>query len=134
MNNQTILLFDGVCNLCNGLVKFIIKIDKHNKIKFAPLQSKIGAEILAQHNLINNSINSLVYVKDDCSFIKSDGALELLKDIGGFWRVLAIIFKIFPSFIRNFFYDFIAKNRYRFWGKKETCIIPTENLKSKFLP
>ena len=131
--NKKIILFDGVCNLCNGFVQFVIKYDKKDTFRFAALQSEIGQEILEQTGLSNQNIDSVVLYEPEIGFlIKSNAALEILKNLGGIFY-LSIIFKIFPRFIRDAIYDFIARNRYKWLGKKETCMIPTPALKAKFL-
>ena len=131
--NKKIILFDGVCNLCNSFVQFVINQDKKDIFRFVALQSDIGQEIIKNIGLENKNIDSVVFYDPNVSYyIKSNAALEILKNLEGiFW--FARFFKIFPQFIRDFFYDFIAKNRYKWLGKKETCMIPTLELRNKFL-
>ena len=131
--NKKIILFDGVCNLCNSFVQFVINQDKKDIFRFVALQSEIGQEIIKNIGLENKNIDSVVFYDLNVSYyIKSNAALEILKNLGGiFW--FAYFFKIFPQFIRDFFYDFIAKNRYKWLGKKESCMIPTLELRNKFL-
>ena len=131
--NKKIILFDGVCNLCNGFVQFVIKYDKKDIFRFAALQSEIGQEILEQTGLCNQNIDSVILYEPEIGYLlKSNAAIEILKNLGGIFY-LSIIFKIFPRFIRDAIYDFIARNRYKWLGKKETCMIPTLELKAKFL-
>ena len=130
--NSPILLFDGVCNLCNGFVQFIIKRDKNAKFKFASLQSEIGQEYLKQHHLETEVFESFVYLKNDKFYQKSTAALTLFKDLGGAW-VLMYVLMIFPRFIRDFFYNLIARNRYKMFGKRESCMLPSPELKNRFL-
>ena len=130
--NSPILLFDGVCNLCNGFVQFIIKRDKNAKFKFASLQSEIGQEYLKQHHLETEVFESFVYLKNDKFYQKSTAALTLFKDLGGAW-VLMYVLIIFPRFIRDFFYNLIARNRYKMFGKRESCMLPSPELKNRFL-
>ncbi|MFY9310453.1 MAG: thiol-disulfide oxidoreductase DCC family protein [Bacteroidia bacterium] len=133
MNNDArIILFDGVCNLCNSSVQFVIKHDKEAKFKFASLQSKSGQALLKKFNLPLDQFNSFIYVRGDKAIQRSAGALNVLRDLGGFWKLL-YGFIIVPPFIRNFVYDYIAKNRYRFFGTRESCMIPTPDLKRRFL-
>ena len=129
---HNILLFDGVCNLCNGFVQFVIKRDKNDKIKFASLQSEIGQKLLLQHQLPLNQFQSFVYIKNNKFILKSTAALTLMKDIGGIWQ-LFYAFIIVPKCIRDYVYSFVAKNRYKWFGKQNACMIPTKELMNKFL-
>ena len=128
-----ILLFDGVCNLCNRLVIFIIRRDKDARIKFAALQSETGKNFLMQCNLSGESIDSIVYIEGTSCFLKSSAVLHLLKSIGGAWSLLHG-FIVIPKFIRDFFYDLVAKNRYRIFGRSEKCMIPSAEIIERFLP
>jgi predicted DCC family thiol-disulfide oxidoreductase YuxK len=130
--NDKIILFDGVCNLCNGVVQFIIKNDDKGKFKFASLQSDFGQQILSKNNLPTSDFNSFVFFENDKIFMKSTAALKVLKGLGGKWKML-YVFIIVPKFIRDIAYDFIAKRRYSIWGKIESCMMPTPELKSRFL-
>lgn len=127
-----ILLFDGVCNLCNNSVQFIIRHDKNAKIKFASLQSEIGQELLQKHNLDTTSLQSLVLIENGKAFTHSTGALKVARLLDGGWTLL-YGFIVIPAFIRNAVYRFIGKNRYRWFGKKDHCMIPTPDLKARFL-
>ncbi len=130
--NKQLILFDGVCNLCNTSVKYIIKHDKHHKFMFTALQSKTGAEIIKAFNVNTTSTDSiLLYSKKNGLKTKSTAALFIAKNLTFPINILAI-FLIIPPFIRNLVYDYIAKNRYKWYGKKETCMIPTKALKSRF--
>lgn len=131
-NDERIILFDGVCNLCNSSVQFVIQHDKEAKFKFASLQSDSGQALLQKFNLPLNQFDSFIYIRGDKALLRSAGALNVLKDIGGAWKLL-YGFIIVPRFIRNFVYDYIAKNRYRFFGKRDFCMIPTPDLKQRFL-
>ena len=130
MNN--ILLFDGICNLCNGLVNFIIKRDPEGKIKFAALQSESGQLLLTRLGLPKNEFESFVLIQDNIYYLKSTGALRMLRLLGGFWKFF-YIFMIVPRPFRDFIYDLIAISRYKIFGKKVTCMIPTPALKARFL-
>ena|SRR5688572_15981092 len=129
---SNIVLFDGVCNLCNGLVQFIIKRDPAGVFKFASLQSDYGQQQLEKFNIDKNLLHSIILVRDSQYYQRSDAALEIAKKIKGGWRVL-YAFKIIPRFLRDGIYNLIAKNRYRFFGKKDACWIPTPELKERFL-
>ena len=139
MNNKKIILFDGVCNFCNFWVNFIIDHDKKDFFRFAALQSETGQNILKQINLKTNNFwqsqglpDSLILVDKQNYFIKSSAALNILKHLSGFWKIL-FVFIIIPRPIRNFIYDLIAKNRYKIFGKKDVCRIPNEKEKGKFI-
>jgi predicted DCC family thiol-disulfide oxidoreductase YuxK len=127
-----IVLFDGVCNLCNGFVNFIIKRDKKSKIKFAALQSTTAEKILQEKHINTKQFNSVIVVIDNNVFTKSSAALMICKELGGVWKLL-IVFTIIPKFIRDFFYNLIAKNRYKFFGKKDVCMIPNKEIVSRFI-
>lgn len=132
-NNQTyILLFDGVCNLCNRIVQFTINRDPKRKFKFASLQSESGQSLLKQFNLPTDDFNSFVFIKGDKYFLKSSAGLHVLKELGGPWKMF-YIFIIFPRPIRDFIYNIIARTRYKVFGKRETCMVPTPDLKQRFL-
>lgn len=127
-----ILLFDGVCNLCNGLVVFIIRRDKNARIKFTPLQSPAGETILIGHSLAFREMNSIVLLDGSKLYKKSSAVLHLLKTLGGGW-CLFYGFIIIPGFIRDFFYDLIAKNRYRIFGKTDVCMVPSPDFSDRFI-
>lgn len=131
--HKKLILFDGVCNLCNSSVQYVIKHDKKNTFMFAPLQGKTGQDIISKYNIDTAKTDSiLLYSEDKGLKVKSTAALYIAKDLG-FPSALLALFLIVPAFIRNWVYDFIAKNRYKWYGKKEACMIPTPELKSKFL-
>ena len=132
LKDKQVILFDGVCNLCNSSVLFVIKRDKKNKFLFAPLQEEFGQNIIKKFQIDTKKIDSILLYDGDRIFYKSTAALKIAKHLGFPYR-LAILFFIIPTFIRNYVYDFIAKNRYKWFGKKEACMIPTPELKSKFV-
>jgi predicted DCC family thiol-disulfide oxidoreductase YuxK len=129
---KNIVLFDGVCNLCNGLVRFIIKRDRNGKFKFASLQSEIGQQWLLRFGLAKNEFESFVLIEGDKYYVKSAAALIMLRGLGGIWKVF-YVFILVPRPVRDFIYDLIAKSRYRIFGKKNICMIPTPELKERFL-
>ncbi|WGD34487.1 thiol-disulfide oxidoreductase DCC family protein [Olleya sp. YS] len=131
--HKQLILFDGVCNLCNSSVQFVIKHDKKNVFMFAPLQGEVGQQIINHYNLDTSNTDSiLLYSKDTGLKIKSTAALHIAKHLGFPSNVIAV-FLIIPKFIRDWVYDFVAKNRYKWYGKQEACMIPTPDLKAKFL-
>ena len=127
-----IILFDGVCNLCNGAINFVIKRDTANVFKFAPLQEKSGSSLIEKHAIDPQKIDSIVLIENNTVYVKSAAALRIAKKLSGLWPLL-YIFIIIPAFIRDGVYDFIAKNRYKWFGKKNQCIIPTPSTKERFL-
>lgn len=131
-NEHDIILFDGVCNLCNGAVTFIIKHDKKDSFRFAALESAFGRELLAAHNIDSTVTDSIILVRGKSAFAKAEAALHIAKKMSGLWPLL-YVFNVLPNKVNNFFYDYIARNRYKWFGKKESCMIPTPALKSKFL-
>ena len=135
MNKQlthSIILFDGVCNLCNGAVNFVIKRDPRNVFKFTPLQEKQGVLLLKKHAVDSRKLDSIMLIENGNVYIKSSAALRIARKMSNLWPLFFVLL-IIPSFIRDGVYDFIAKNRYKWFGKKEQCIIPTPGLKEKFL-
>jgi predicted DCC family thiol-disulfide oxidoreductase YuxK len=130
--NKILILFDGVCNFCDDAVNFVIKRDKKNIFIFTPLQSVTGQEFLLKHKLDTVDLRSMIVVKDGKLFRKSNASLLITRHLPFPWPLL-YIFKLVPFFIRDFFYDLFAKNRYHFFGKKESCMIPTAEVRAKFL-
>ena len=131
--NKKLILFDGVCNLCNEAVLNIIKQDKKDIFLFTALQSNTGKNIINELEIDTSKIDSIVlYIPGEDYFIKSEAALKIANEFYGLWKLIQV-FRIFPVFFNDFFYDFIARNRYRWFGKKEECMIPTKKLNSKFL-
>ena len=131
--NKKIILFDGLCNLCDAAVQFVIKHDKKDVFRFVPLQSELGQQILKHIGINPSNIDSIIlYQPGIAYYYKSAAALEIARSLGGFFH-FGTIFKIIPTGIRNQLYDYIAKNRYKWYGKKETCLVPSTENKSKFL-
>lgn len=131
-DHHKIILFDGVCNLCNGAVVFIIKRDKKNIFKFAALQSEIGRGLTSKFNIDTSKVDSIILIDWDKHYEKSTAALQIARHLSGAYPLL-FGFIILPKFIRDSVYDYIARNRYRWFGKRESCMIPTAKLKDKFL-
>lgn len=127
-----VIFFDGVCNLCSGFVQFIIKQDKKQQFSFAALQSKYAQEALKSYDLNTSELQSVVFITNNRVYTKSDAAIEIAKQLGGLWYLLSGL-KIFPLSFRNWVYDFIGKNRYKWFGKTDSCMVPSEELKSRFL-
>jgi predicted DCC family thiol-disulfide oxidoreductase YuxK len=127
-----IILFDGVCNLCNGVVQFIIKRDRSDKFRFASLQSKFGVELLKNHGIPACNIDTVVYIQNGKFYSKSTAALKILNELGGSCSLI-YVFILLPKPIRDIAYSLVAKYHYRIFGKQESCMIPTNELKDKFL-
>lgn len=131
--DKKIILFDGICNLCNTSVQYIIKNDQKDIFRFVSLQSELGQKITKHLGISDRNIDSIVlYEPGRAYFLKSDAALKIAKNLGGFLSWLAV-FSFLPKFFRDYIYDYIATNRYKWYGKKESCMIPTPELKTKFL-
>lgn len=131
--NKKIILFDGVCNLCDAAVQFIIKHDKKDIFRFVALQSDLGQEITKHIGIDTKNIDSIIlYQPGIAYYYKSEAVFEIAKSLGGIFY-LGTIFSIFPTSFNNRIYDYIAKNRYKWYGKKESCMIPTKELQAKFL-
>jgi predicted DCC family thiol-disulfide oxidoreductase YuxK len=127
-----ILLFDGVCNLCNGAVQWVIARDPAAQFRFASLQSDAGRALLAQHGLPLDAMDTVVLVDGPAHWRKSDTALEVLRRIGGAWRWLSVL-RLVPRRLRDAAYGVVARNRYDWWGKRDECWIPTPELRARFL-
>jgi predicted DCC family thiol-disulfide oxidoreductase YuxK len=132
VNNQPIILFDGICNLCNRSVQYVIKHDPGALFKFASLQSETGQKLLLQYGLTHNNMASFVLIENNTVYTRSTAALLVAKRLDGLIKLL-FLFIIVPAFIRNAVYNLIAKNRYKWFGKKDTCMVPTASLQSRFL-
>lgn len=129
---QYVILFDGVCNLCNGFVQFIIKHDKTEKFSFAPLQSVFAKEILGKNNLNADDLKSVIFIANNMVYTKSNAALQIARCFGGWWHLLFYL-KVLPLGLRNFVYDFVGKNRYKWFGKADACMVPSPKLLHRFL-
>ena len=127
-----IILFDGVCNFCNASVNFIMKRDKRDEFRFAALQSEIGIELQKKFHLDPNDLESFILIEGDKYYKKTTAALRTAKEFGFPWN-LSYIFIIIPPIIRNIAYNIIAKYRYKWFGKKESCRVPSPGERSKFL-
>lgn len=131
--DKKIILFDGVCNLCNGAIQFVIKHDKKDIFRYAALQSEIGQKLTQDRGIDTSKLDSILVIEPGVAYYsKSEAALEISKAFGGLWPVFQI-FKWVPTSLRDVIYDFVAKNRYRWFGKKDQCMIPTPELQAKFL-
>lgn len=127
-----LLFFDGVCNLCNGLVQFIIRHDKRARFRFAPLQSAAGQRFLRTHGLATGGFDSLVYFRKGDVLTRSTAALNVARDLGGIWA-MGHAFILVPRFLRDAAYDLVARTRYRWFGKRGACMVPTAALRARFM-
>lgn len=132
MKDKPIILFDGLCNLCNGAIQFVIKNDSKEKFLFSSLQGEVGQQILKKYHLPLQQLSSFVLLQDDKIYTKSSAAIKVAQQLNGIWKCF-YIFNIVPLFIRDGVYNWIAKNRYKWFGKKESCLIPSKNLEQRFL-
>ena len=132
MFDSPVIFFDGFCNLCNGAVQFTIKRDRKNIFHFASLQSDYADEKLTAFHIDPKQFNSFVLLENGTVYQQSTAALRVAKQLGGLWPVL-YGFIIVPSFIRDAVYNYVAKNRYKWFGKQDTCMLPTPELKARFL-
>jgi len=132
MNKHSIILFDGVCNLCNSAVRFVIRHDHNEIFKFASLQSETGKKYLNKFQLSENEFSSFILIENEKVFTKSTAALKVIKKLKGPIKMLYVLIVI-PGFLRNIVYNIISTNRYKWFGKGSVCIIPDEKIVSKFL-
>ena len=129
---SSLVFFDGICNLCNGTVQFLLKIDTHKRLQFGSLQGETAKKILPAFQISTEKLSSIVFIHQNKVYTESSAVLEIFRVIGGFWATL-YIFRIIPSFIRNGFYRLIAQYRYQWFGKKEECMIPSPELRKRFV-
>ncbi len=129
--NKQIILFDGVCNLCDSFVQFVLRHDKEKQFVFASLQSSIGQHLLRKHNL-ENSLKTVVLINDGVTYLYSDVAMRVGVTLGG-WMKITYLFYLVPKFFRDWIYNWIAANRYRIFGQQDQCIIPDVEWRDRFL-
>ena len=131
-NNRPVLLFDGVCNLCNNAVQFILRNEHTGVILFSPLQSTEAKNLLIKYNLETDQLDTLVYIRNNLALTKSDAVIAILGDMGGIWR-MGSLFKLLPKAFRDYIYEFIVRKRYGWFGKKDTCMVPNEAISNRFI-
>ena len=129
---RRVILFDGVCNLCNGFVQFIIQRDRHDRFKFGALQSQASVDLLRGREVPSSDVSTVIYLRGDRIMLRSTAALNILKDLGGTWGLL-YAFMLVPKVLRDLAYGWVAKNRYRWFGKRDVCMIPSPELRGKFI-
>ncbi len=132
MIENPVILFDGVCNFCNYWMNFAIKRDKYNQLRFAPLQGEAAKQLLPKYQLNPTLLSSVIFIDKGKAYTQSSAALRICKYLNGGWKIFYGLI-IIPKFIRDFFYNIIARNRYKWFGKKESCMVPTPELRARFL-
>jgi predicted DCC family thiol-disulfide oxidoreductase YuxK len=131
-SDQHVILFDGVCNFCNGMVNFLIRRDKKNVFRFAALQSEGGKNILAANGLPSDYLESLLYLEKGKIYTSSTAALKIYNQLSWYWKWTQLLW-IVPRFLRDSVYNAIAKRRYKLFGKKDQCMIPSPEVRNRFL-
>jgi predicted DCC family thiol-disulfide oxidoreductase YuxK len=129
---EAIVLFDGVCNFCNASINFVIEHDKARYFKFAPLQSEIGEELTARHGIDRVETDSVILVENGKIYTHSDAALGIARHLNGIWS-WAYVLRVIPRPVRDLAYKFIARNRYRLFGRRDACMMPTPEVRARFL-
>lgn len=132
MKEQPIILFDGVCNFCNSAVSFVLKRNEKKEILFCPLQTAAGQKLLEQYNLPVNDLESFIFIENGKAYTRSTAALKVCRHFRAIWPLL-YGFIIVPKFIRDGIYNWIAANRYKWFGVRQECMIPTPDIKARFL-
>ena len=132
MQNKKIIFYDSVCNMCNGFVNTIIRIDKKNKLFFSPLNGKIANKILKEHSEKIKNIDSVIFYSHSKISVKSKAVIDIINSLGSFYKIISIL-NIIPSILLDYIYDLVAKNRYSWFGKKSSCPMPDKKIVSQFI-
>ena len=132
-SRAAIVLFDGVCGLCNRSVDVLLRLDRHGALRFAPLQSRVGQALLRDRGLDPSEFSSVVVIADGRVYRRSDAVLHAMSTIGGMWRAISAAGRLIPRPLRDLVYDWIATNRYRWFGQRSTCRLPTPEERERFL-
>lgn len=127
-----IVLFDGVCNFCNAVVNFLIQQDKNKELRFAAMQSEAGQKLVMKYQFLQDYLKSFVLIENGKAYTKSTAALRLYNHLPWYWKWTQALW-IVPKPVRDAVYSFIARNRYKWFGKKDHCMIPTQQIRSRFL-
>ena len=133
MQEHPLILFDGVCNFCNYWVNFAIKRDRKKSLRFTPLQGETANRVLPRYNINPTALRSVIIIDKDRFYTQSSAAIRICKHLDGGWKLLYGLM-IIPKFIRDALYNIIARNRYKWFGKKDHCMIPSPGVKERFLP
>ena len=132
LENNHIVIFDGVCNFCNGAVNFIINRDPNKLFIFAPLQSEAAKNLIEKYSAQKVGFDTFLLIKNGQCFYRTDAALEIAKELSGYWYLFNV-FKVLPRSFRDFFYRLFARNRYALFGRTEKCMVPTKALRKRFI-
>ncbi len=132
MSYRHIVIFDGVCKFCCGSIRFIAKRDSKGMFAFTPMQSSAGQELIAQHGIEQMGMDSFVLIRNGVVHVRSDAALAIARDLDGMWWLMGVL-RIVPSFVRDYFYDLLARHRYKLFGRTEQCELPSVELRSRFI-
>ena len=130
--DHPIILFDGVCNCCNSACNFIIAHDPAKYFRFAHLQSAVGRDLLTKHGFAQDKCDSIVLIENGSAYLKTDATIRIAPHLSGAAR-LGVLLRFVPRFLRDFGYDIVARNRYRWWGRQDACIVPTPDVRDRFL-
>jgi len=130
--DHALVLFDGICNFCSGSVLFIIRRDPKGYFRFAALQTESGIMLMKKHNINLTKTDSIILIENNKVYYRSSAALRIARKLKGGWKLFYAAM-IIPPFIRNFFYDLVARNRYRWFGKRDHCFVPDQNVKGRFI-
>lgn len=128
-----IVLFDGECAFCAASVQFVLRRDPGGLFRFAPLQSALGRDLCARHGVDPEALDTFVLVTRDGAFVRSDAALAVARELGAPWRVLAALGRLVPRPLRDWAYGVVARNRYRWFGRRDACLVPPDDARSRFL-
>ena len=131
-DKRHLIIFDGVCNFCNSSVNFIIERDKNNAFAFTPIQSELAQALMAKYGVTHLGMDTFLLIKNDQCYLRTDAALEIAKDLSGYWYLFRAV-KVIPRPLRDFFYGVFARYRYRLFGKKDVCMVPTDEVRGKFV-
>lgn len=132
MDNRHLVIFDGVCNFCNGSVNFIIKHDSQRIFSFTPMQSELAQQLINKYGITKVGVDTFLLIKNNQCYVRTNAALEITKDLDGYWKWMRL-FRIVPRPIRDFFYRLFARNRYALFGRTDACIVPSDEIKDRFL-
>ena len=131
-SNQPLVLFDGVCNFCNFWIQFALKRDKHSRLKFGSLQGETAQRVLPHYNIDPTVLTSVIFIEGGIAYRESTAALKVCRHLDGGWKLLYVLI-IIPAFIRDGIYKWIGRNRYKWFGKQESCMLPTAKQRSRFV-
>ncbi|MBV1879098.1 MAG: DUF393 domain-containing protein [Pseudomonadales bacterium] len=132
MDNRPVIVFDGLCNFCNGAVNFIIRRDPEGVFAFTPMQSDFAQGLIAQQQIKNVGVDTFLLVKEGECYVFSSAALEIARDLTGYWYLFGV-FRFLPAVLRDFFYKLFARNRYRLFGKRTSCMVPSRETRGRFV-